>query len=115
MTNSSSHAFLISPVNYMTKIFSHVDLVKAFNQIPIAPEDIHKIAICSPFGFYESTRRQFGFCNVSSTLQSFIDEITIGLEGIYAFIDGILIATKTYEYHTAHLIFPKIHDICYID
>ena len=45
---------------------------------------------------------QFGLCSVSSTFQRFIDKVIRGLEGVYAFIDDILIASKSTEEHFQH-------------
>ncbi|GFX60232.1 transposon Ty3-G Gag-Pol polyprotein [Trichonephila clavipes] len=46
---------------------------------------------------------QFGLCNAASTFQRFIDEVTLGLKGVYAFIGDILIASQNVQEHTTNL------------
>ncbi|GBN30524.1 Transposon Tf2-6 polyprotein [Araneus ventricosus] len=46
---------------------------------------------------------QFGLCNASATFQRFVDEVTRDLDGVYSFIDDILIASKSPQEHMLHL------------
>jgi hypothetical protein len=47
-------------------VFSKINLVKAFHQVPIAPVDRQKTAIISPFGLFEYNYMPFGLCNAAS-------------------------------------------------
>ena len=55
------------------KIFSVVDLVRGFHQIPMADQDVPKTAIITQLGLFEFLRIPFGLKNAAQAFQRLID------------------------------------------
>ncbi|GFU25265.1 retrovirus-related Pol polyprotein from transposon 297 [Trichonephila clavipes] len=92
------------------KIFSKIDIFKAFHQIPIAECDIPKIAVTTPWGLYEYTHLCFGLVNAPQTFMRFMHEVLRGLSFCFVYLDDILCYSENAEEHRSHLrtIFQRL-------
>ncbi|GFS76310.1 hypothetical protein TNCV_4668341 [Trichonephila clavipes] len=92
------------------RIFSKIDIFKAFHQIPIAECDIPKTAVTTLWGLYEYTHLCFGLVNAPQIFMRFMHEVLRGLPFCFVYLDDILCYSENAEEHRSHLrtIFQRL-------
>ena len=85
------------------RVFSKLDLLKGYFQVPVHPDDVSKTAIITPFGTYVFHYSTFGLRNSGATFQRLMDGLLGDLPFCICYVDDILIFSKDEEEHRRHL------------
>src|SRR6201990_1311524 len=81
------------------KIFSILDIRKAFYTLKLAPECHKYLTINTPFGSYSYTRIVEGLHASPSAFSKYINIILRHIENIYVYVDDLIVASSTHEEH----------------
>lgn len=85
------------------KVFSKLDLLKGYYQVPVHTPDIPKTAVTTPFGNFTFNYSCFGLRNAGATFQRMMDGILGELSFCVCYIDDILIYSSSEQEHLQHL------------
>lgn len=80
-----------------SKLWSQIDAVTGFWQVPVHPDDIPKCGFTTPFGNYEWVRMPMGMVSSPATFQRLMDQMLDGVEGARTYVDDTFVSTEDFE------------------
>ena len=83
------------------KIYSSIDLLQGFLQVPMAEESKKYTAFSTPMGHWEFERMPFGLAGSPITFTRLVNTVFHGMLGksVHVYMDDILVCTNTIEEH----------------
>lgn len=85
------------------RVFSSLDCLKGFHQIPVHADSITKTTFVCAYGTFAYTVMPFGLTNGPAIFARAIADILHGIDNVAVYIDDILVYTATHEQHIATL------------
>ena len=85
------------------KLFSKVDLRRAYHQVLVREEDRHKTTINTTVGLFEFVRMPFGLRNAGAQFQRNIHLILKDFSFLFVYMDDLLIFSNSAAQHLTHL------------
>ena len=86
-----------------SKVFSRLDLRKAFHQLLLAEKSRYITTFITSRGLYRYTRLMFGISCAPEIFQKIFERILLGCDGVINFIDDILIYGENKNVHDSRL------------
>ena len=80
-------------------IFSKIDLIKGYHQIPVRAMDIPKTVVITPLGLFEFLHTPFGLANAAQAFQRLMNSVLQDLECVFIYLDDILVASSSPSQH----------------
>ena len=81
------HIHTFGAVTAGAAVFSVIDLVRGYHQIPMHRDHVQKTAIITPFGLFEFVRMPFGLKNSAQAFQRLMDGVLRGLPFVFVYLD----------------------------